>query len=167
MSGFAKLLSPKGKLWIVALLVGAFHVECVIRYYPNNVLQFYFFKHARPVEAICDMKTLGGGWTVILDRIGPNSNLGVVEFNRSMHDYKVGFGTPPGDYWIGLDAMHQLTKLKNFELKVELSDFKGEKAHAAYEQFSIRTEEEGYTLDVANYTGNAGDGFRIEDLGNP
>jgi len=25
MSGFAKLLGPKGKLWIVALLVGALH----------------------------------------------------------------------------------------------------------------------------------------------
>ena len=26
MSGFAKVLSPKGKLWIVALLVGAIHL---------------------------------------------------------------------------------------------------------------------------------------------
>ena len=26
MSGFAKLLSPKSKLWIVALLVGALHI---------------------------------------------------------------------------------------------------------------------------------------------
>jgi len=30
MSGFAKLFNPKGKVWIVALLVGAFHVYLVI-----------------------------------------------------------------------------------------------------------------------------------------
>lgn len=46
-------------------------------------------------DVFCDMETMGGGWTVIQKRID-----GSVNFNRAWEDYKNGFGSASGEYWI-------------------------------------------------------------------
>ena len=35
---------------------------------------------------------------------------GSVDFHRSWEDYKNGFGDPNGEYWLGNEALHLLTK---------------------------------------------------------
>ena len=49
--------------------------------------------------------------------------------------YKSGFGDPEGEFWIGLDKLHQITKLNKYRLKVDFSDFAGQTYHSCYDSF--------------------------------
>lgn len=56
---------------------------------------------------MCDVKN-GGGWTVIQRRVNAN-----VDFYRGWCDYKNGFGSLGGNFWLGLDRIHRLAKARN------------------------------------------------------
>lgn len=49
-------------------------------------------------EVYCDHHTAGGGWTVMVARRKQPRH---ISFNRSWHEYEVGFGDPGKEYWIG------------------------------------------------------------------
>ncbi|CAG9771135.1 unnamed protein product [Ceutorhynchus assimilis] len=101
----------------------------------------------------CDMTGKNGGWVTIHHR-----SLGEEDFYRDWHDYKVGFGNVAGDYWLGLEYIHQLTGNQINELLIQLVDVDGVEKYARYSHFSIGSEEQGYALKVLNgYTGTAGD----------
>lgn len=51
-----------------------------------------------PVKVFCDMETDGGGWTLFLSR---NNESKHVNFKRNWSDYKKGFGSTDGEYWLG------------------------------------------------------------------
>lgn len=101
-----------------------------------------------PFDVFCDQKTAGGGWTVFQKRLD-----GSVNFYRGWSDYKRGFGNLSGEYWLGLDKIYRLTKLKN-TLRVDLEDTKGKSAYAAYEMFSVANERAKYKLNLGKYSGN-------------
>ena len=63
--------------------------------------------NGEPKEVYCDMRSYGGGWTVIQRRgdYGNPENY----FQRPWNEYKDGFGSPKKEFWIGLDALHELT----------------------------------------------------------
>ncbi|XP_078576487.1 fibrinogen C domain-containing protein 1-B-like [Branchiostoma floridae x Branchiostoma japonicum] len=82
------------------------------------------------VEAYCDMENQGGGWTVIQRRQD-----GSVPFNRTWEEYKLGFGNLSGEYWLGNENIHLLTKRKNYKLRVVLEDFSGATRFAEYSTF--------------------------------
>ena len=111
-------------------------------------------------KAYCDMETDGGGWTVIQRRVD-----GTTDFHRNWHDYKHGFGDAMKNFWIGLENMHALAAPgKGETLRIELKHWlhANTKYYAKYGSFQIADESNGYRLDVANYTGNAGDAFDSE-----
>ena len=51
------------------------------------------------------METNGGGWTVIQRR-----RVGLTTFDRDWKQYKKGFGTVRGDFWLGNEHIYRLTQ---------------------------------------------------------
>uniref|UniRef100_A0A669D9X0 Fibrinogen-like 2a n=1 Tax=Oreochromis niloticus TaxID=8128 RepID=A0A669D9X0_ORENI len=102
-------------------------------------------------EVFCDMESFGGGWTVIQQRLN-----GSVSFNRTWAEYKKGFGNLRGEFWLGNDHIHLLTKAKDMILRIELEDFEGVREYAKYDQFYVANEYLRYRLSVSGYSGTAG-----------
>ncbi|XP_006642064.1 angiopoietin-related protein 7 [Lepisosteus oculatus] len=102
------------------------------------------------LEVYCDMDTEGGGWTVIQRR-----KVGLTSFNRDWKQYKEGFGTIRGDFWLGNEHIFRLTRQPTV-LRIELEDWQGETRYAEYAHFTLSNEMNSYKLFVANYSGNAG-----------
>ncbi|XP_062598935.1 fibrinogen-like protein A [Saccostrea cucullata] len=106
----------------------------------------------RKKKVYCDMTTEGGGWTAIQRRKD-----GTTDFYRTWTEYKQGFGDASKNYWIGNDAIYELTKNKDQELRVELQRFNGDKAYAHYSKFYVGNEASKYKLTVSGFSGTAGD----------
>lgn len=103
-------------------------------------------------DVFCDQNSARGGWTVFQKRLD-----GSVDFNnRGWADFKRGFGNLNGEFWLGLDKIHRLTKTKS-RLRVELEDTQGKTAYAEYDMFSVSSERNKYRLGLGKYTGTAGD----------
>ena len=94
-----------------------------------------------------------GGWTVFQRRRDGSEN-----FYRNWADYVAGFGNLKREFWLGLDRIHCLTSAApRTELRVDLADFQGNYKYAQYSFFSIGNSRTTYRLNVAGYTGTAGD----------
>ena len=98
-------------------------------------------------EVFCDQETAGGGWIVVQRRLD-----GTVDFHRNWSDYKNGFGNVGGEFWLGLEKIHRLTKSQS-KLRVDLEDFDGNAAYADYNMFSVANESKKYQLSVETYSG--------------
>ncbi|KAH8358000.1 hypothetical protein KR200_005181, partial [Drosophila serrata] len=95
------------------------------------------------------------GWMTIQKRVDGSEN-----FNRSWTSYKEGFGNANGDFFIGLERLHQLTKSMPHELLIELEDKSGNYTYARYDDFQIGNEEESYYLkSLGNFNGTTLDGL--------
>jgi ficolin len=107
----------------------------------------YPLQHGRRGYAYCDMETDGGGWVVVARRAG-----GRRDFNKTWRHYKKGFGPLDRDFWLGLDAMHLLTRpFLNAELRFDMQHLNGSWYHANYNQVIIGPENQNYTLTVQGY----------------
>ncbi|XP_021141555.2 fibrinogen-like protein 1 isoform X2 [Columba livia] len=118
---------------------------------------FYKLKPIQsPTEflAFCDMSE-GGGWTVFQRRSDGSQN-----FDRVWTDYEEGFGNfvlPNGEYWLGNKNLHYLTSQGNYTLRIDLTDFEGERRFAQYARFGVAGEERSYEMSCGEYSGTAGD----------
>ncbi|XP_060078551.1 angiopoietin-related protein 7-like [Ylistrum balloti] len=130
-------------------------------------------------DVYCDTETSGGPWTVIQRRFD-----GSVNFTRNWEDYKRGFGTPYGEYWLafrkrndlrssvqlliglllsffinttlGLEYIHSLLTLDQ-RLNVKLEGWDGTVRTAAYRKFIIESESDLYQLTIDGFTGDVDD----------
>uniref|UniRef100_A0A8C2WJJ9 Angiopoietin 2b n=1 Tax=Cyclopterus lumpus TaxID=8103 RepID=A0A8C2WJJ9_CYCLU len=102
-------------------------------------------------RVFCDMKTRGGGWTVLQHRRN-----GSVNFHRGWRDYKMGFGEPTGGHWLGNDIIHKLTSSQEYSLHVQLKDREGNEAFSHYDHFYIDGEDNNYSLHAEGFSGTAG-----------
>ena len=94
-----------------------------------------------------------GGWTVFQRRRDGSEN-----FLRNWADYVAGFGNLKREFWLGLDHIHCLTSAApRTELRVDLADFQGNYKYAQYSFFSVGNSGTNYRLNIAGYTGTAGD----------
>lgn len=97
------------------------------------------------------------GWIVIQNRFD-----GSTDFFRSWTEYKNGFGNIAGEFWLGLDKIHELTSSQIHELSIEMEDFGGVKMHARYSGFAISGEANSYALSVlGKFSGDAEDSLKI------
>ena len=103
--------------------------------------------------AYCETKYDDGGWIVIQNR-----DDGTTDFFRTWNEYKEGFGNIAGEFWMGLEKIHELTSSKIFALLIVMENSKGEKRYARYSSFGISGESSGYSLSLlGKYVGDAGD----------
>ncbi|XP_034622255.1 angiopoietin-2 isoform X1 [Trachemys scripta elegans] len=116
---------------------------------------------AEEKKTYCDMESSGGGWTVIQRRKD-----GSVDFHRTWKEYKMGFGDPAGEYWLGNELVSQLTNQKRYVLKIHLKDWEGNEAYSLYEHFYLAGEELKYRIQLKGLTGTAGKISSISQPGN-
>ena len=101
-----------------------------------------------------------GIWTIIQRRFD-----GSVNFYRNWTEYKEGFGDLNCEYWLGNDAIHQITSSANYTLKIYLTDWDNVTKYAMYDTFRIADEADGYRLTIGGYFGDAGDSMTINHDG--
>ena len=83
---------------------------------------------------------------------------GYENFNRGRTDYVSGFGSVWGEQWLGLEKIHCLTtRTARTEMRIDMADFRGDKKYAYYNFFMIGNAASKYKLQVAGYSGTAGD----------
>ena len=96
----------------------------------------------------CDMTTSGGGWTIFQRRMD-----GSVDFYLGWKDYREGFGNLSGEFWLGLDKIHRLSKSGQNVLRIDLEGWETETGYANYSTFEVANEEHKFKLTVAGYSG--------------
>ncbi|XP_075042186.1 ficolin-2-like isoform X2 [Mixophyes fleayi] len=110
-------------------------------------------EEGRALPVMCDMETDGGGWMVFQRRQD-----GSVDFYRDWATYKKGFGNQRSEFWLGNDNLHMLTRTGTFQLRVDFIDFEDQKTYAVYNEFTMGSETEKYTLNIGKFVaGDAGD----------
>ena len=78
---------------------------------------------------------------------------GSVNFNQYWLNYKQGFGKKDGEYWLGLDAIHNLTSQGPVRLRFDMEDFEGATRYAEYSTFTVASEADKYRLTIGQYSG--------------
>jgi len=98
-------------------------------------------------------------WIRIHQRLGYSFN-----WNRNWANYKNGFGSIDADFWLGLEKMHLLTSSRPYRLRVEVQYRSTNLWYSAeYWSFKIGDElNDKYRLEVAGYSGDAGDSLLYE-----
>ncbi|XP_070688045.1 angiopoietin-related protein 4-like [Pempheris klunzingeri] len=97
---------------------------------------------SQPLNVLCEM-TSEGGWTVIQKRLD-----GSQSFNQLWESYKRGFGSLNGDFWLGLENIHSLSKQGQYVLQVELSDWTGQQLPPTRYRFQLDGEEKKFSLHL-------------------
>ncbi|XP_010889908.2 fibrinogen gamma chain [Esox lucius] len=130
----------------------------------------YYVKPAKATQQFlvyCEIDSFGRGFTVLQRRRD-----GSVDFNKDWVQYKQGFGyLSPSDtteYWLGNEKMHLLSTQSTipYVLRIELTDWDGNKKYADYAMFKVGPEADMYRLTYAYYFGgDAGDAFGGFDFG--
>ena len=81
---------------------------------------------------------------------------GTVSFDRGWDDYVNGFGNVTGNFWLGLEALHQLTKEGSITLRIDLKGSNDEIGYAKYDNFRISGKEQNFTISFGDFTGDIG-----------
>ncbi|XP_055628341.1 angiopoietin-related protein 1-like isoform X2 [Toxorhynchites rutilus septentrionalis] len=106
-----------------------------------------------PFQVFCEQEKFGGGWLVFQSRYD-----GTTSFNRTWNEYKYGFGDLRNNFWLGLDKLHQLTSVANYDLLISMANYLDFMAYQKYENFRVDGEDKLYSLNVSEQnTGTAGE----------
>ncbi|XP_056001825.1 ryncolin-1-like [Ostrea edulis] len=106
----------------------------------------------RKKRVFCDMRTDGGGWMVIQRRMD-----GTTDFqNKKWKDFAEGFGPPDHEYWLGNNAIHDLTKGGKMKLRIDMRRLNGERGVAQFPSFVVGSKSDKYRLKIAGFRGSVG-----------
>ncbi|ESO03000.1 hypothetical protein HELRODRAFT_80823, partial [Helobdella robusta] len=109
------------------------------------------------LEVFCEIDR-ENGWTVIQRRIDGSTN-----FNRKWKDYKQGFGNLFGEFWLGNENIHLITRRRKYEMYIEMKDFDNNIWFANYGYFQLDSSSNKYKITVRDYKGTSGDSMSYND----
>ncbi|KAL3843135.1 hypothetical protein ACJMK2_021087 [Sinanodonta woodiana] len=138
-------------------------------HHPSATSGIYFISPANegtPFHVVCQME--GGESSLVFQR---RLN-GQVDFYRTWEDYKKGFGDLSGEFWLGNEKLHLLTKTRKYKLRIDMWDWDtrfplslGNHYFAESTDVFIGDEESAYFLHVPAgfyaYSGHSGSGLRV------
>ena len=78
---------------------------------------------------------------------------GSENFNRSWSDYKKGFGDLNGEFWYGLKAINCLTRVGQWELRIDFEFKNKTRSYLQYNVFKVGSASEEYPLTISGFTG--------------
>lgn len=110
-------------------------------YGDSNEVNNIKLPHFEAFPVLCNSGIAGPGWTVIQQRIN-----GKEDFNRNWQAYRNGFGNFTGDFFLGLEKIHRLTKNRPHTLYIHMERFDGRTFYARYSNFTIAGEDDKYRL---------------------
>ena len=73
-----------------------------------------------------------------------------MSFERSWNAYVAGFGNINGNFWLGLEAMHDLTATCAMSLQIDVVPFYRPAVSIFYEQFHVGDAASEYLLTVSS-----------------
>ncbi|XP_061185135.1 multiple epidermal growth factor-like domains protein 11 [Saccostrea echinata] len=112
----------------------------------TGIYQIHPWNNSTSKEVVCDMDTMGGGWTVFQKRID-----GSVSFSRNWTEYQHGFGNTSTEYWLGNDAIHELTR-NSSSLYVKIQNTNGHHYFRYYSDFRISGADDDFKLHLGSYS---------------
>lgn len=127
-----------------------FNKDGIYTIYPNG---------KDPVKVYCIVDG-NKKWTVIQRRMD-----GSVNFDRKWSEYKLGFGSINGEYWLGNDNIHLISSNGHHEISFYLGVSAQQFGYANYSTFSVGDERSKYKLTITGYSGNTSDS--MDKTGNP
>ena len=77
--------------------------------------------------------------------------------DQTWEEFKVGFGTPDGNFWLGLEKIHKMTNSAPYKLRIEFKLQTGSWYSAEYDTFRVESESQYYRIHVGGYSGDFGD----------
>ena len=87
------------------------------------------------------------GWFIIQRRVDDS-----VSFERSWDEYVDGFGDVDGNFWLGLEAVHDLTTACPMKLQIDVVPFDIPAVSIPYQQFHVGDAASQYLLTVNSDT---------------
>ncbi|KAH8418843.1 hypothetical protein KR222_003448, partial [Zaprionus bogoriensis] len=116
-----------------------------------------------PFPLYCDSSLAGNGWTVIQRRKD-----GSVNFNRNWAEYREGFGDLRGEFFIGLEKLHLLTKSQVHELYIYYEFFNNEYRYGRYSEFLVGNEDELYAIrTLGTHSGTSPEEMELMNFSTP
>ncbi|XP_070566650.1 fibrinogen-like protein 1 [Ptychodera flava] len=125
----------------------------------SGVYEIHPWNAARPFKVYCMVDSYDNSvWTIIQKRRD-----GSVNFNMDWLAYKVGFGDPTNEYWVGNENLHKLTSQSKYMLRVYVTDWEQNTRLADYDGFRVDSEFKKYALYLGRYNGTAGDSLSYQN----
>ncbi|XP_057297327.1 fibrinogen-like protein 1 [Hydractinia symbiolongicarpus] len=110
-------------------------------------------------EVFCDMKTDGGGWTMIQNRFRSNNT---IRFNRTWDEYKHGFGDLTTEFWLGNDYIHNLSTQGEITLRIHSTAENNMKKVSILTHFRVSGEHKFYQVTYQSMSGPSLNGVDTE-----
>ncbi|XP_071796246.1 uncharacterized protein [Asterias amurensis] len=98
----------------------------------DGIYTIHPYQNDEGVKVFCDM-TKHTGWIVVQRRYN-----GSVNFNRNWTEYKKGFGSTDGEFWLGNEILHNLTDAEgNWTIRLDLTNEDNVTGHLLKTQFHV------------------------------
>ena len=114
------------------------------------------------MQAYCELNDEHQGWTLVHRRTN-----GSLSFDRTWKEFEEGFGDLEDEFWLGLKAMHLMTDMGEWKLRVDMLVSEGEREQLVpvsegerkelvpvsveYNHFQVAGPEQNYKLNASEF----------------